>query len=373
MSWVQESDALHARVRAFCATWGGSEGFDALALAIADYQRRNVPGFARLLAETSGQLDHVDSIPAVPADAFRLTRVAAHPADVDEVRFATSGTTGSDRGLHALRTTTTYREVALAFGRRALLTSAKRLTVVALAPVLDTPPSSSLGFMMAAFMQEFDGRGLDGSAFAPHDPNRWLVRAEGIDLTGLDRACALATQRAEPLLLLATSFALVGLLDALGGAERALPPGSAVMQTGGFKGRTREIAARELRTELARTFRIPEAAIVSEYGMTELSSQLYEGTLPGGALHAAAEIYLSPPWLRVAAVDPVSLAVRKPGEPGLARFVDLANVDSAVAIVTRDRVREVDGGIQLLGREAGAPPRGCSLSIEALLAGAHDV
>jgi hypothetical protein len=221
-------------------------------------------------------------------------------------------------------------------------------------------------------MQEFDGRGLDGASFAPHDPNRWLVRAEGIDLTGLERACALAAQRAEPVLLLATSFALVGLLDALGGAERALPPGSVVMQTGGFKGRTREIAARELRTELARTFRIPEAAIVSEYGMTELSSQLYEGTLPGGALHAEAGLYLSPPWMRVSAVDPVSLSVLEPGEPGLARFVDLANVDSAVAIVTRDRVRQVEGGVQLLGREAGAPPRGCSLSIEALLEGTRD-
>ena len=148
-----------------------------------------------------------------------------------------------------------------------------------------------------------------------------------------------------------------------------LPDGSVVMQTGGYKGRVRSIPPAELRREAARVFEIPEAAIVSEYGMTELSSQLYEGTLPGGSLSAPANLYLEPPWLRVVPVDPVSLEPVAPGKTGLARFVDLANVDSAIAIVTRDLVRRTGPGIELLGREPGAPPRGCSLAIEALLAG----
>jgi hypothetical protein len=54
---------------------------------------------------------------------------------------------------------------------------------------------------------------------------------------------------------------------------------------------------------------------------------------------------------------------------GLARFIDLGNVDSAVCVVTQDLVRRVGGGIELLGRQPGATPRGCSLSIEALLHG----
>jgi hypothetical protein len=70
-------------------------------------------------------------------------------------------------------------------------------------------------------------------------------------------------------------------------------------------------------------------------------------------------------------VDPITLAPVPAGEVGLARFVDLANVDSAVAIVTRDRIRARDGGIELLGREPGAPPRGCSLAVDALLGGEH--
>jgi hypothetical protein len=71
-------------------------------------------------------------------------------------------------------------------------------------------------------------------------------------------------------------------------------------------------------------------------------------------------------------VDPATLEPLPDGEVGLARIVDLGNVDSAVAIVTQDRVRRIDGGMELLGRSAGAPPRGCSLAVEALLLSAQN-
>ena len=106
--------------------------------------------------------------------------------------------------------------------------------------------------------------------------------------------------------------------------------------------------------------------------MTELTSQLYEGTLPGSALQAewrgAPGTYFEPAWLCVVPVDPISLEPVAPGEVGIARIVDLGNVDSAIAIQTQDRVRRVAGGIELLGRAAGAPPRGCSLAVEEFLA-----
>ena len=192
-----------------------------------------------------------------------------------------------------------------------------------------------------------------------------------MNLLGLERAALRATERRETLLVLATSFALVGLLDALKGRTLPLPGDAVVMQTGGFKGKTREIAATELRTAIARTFAIHEAQIVSEYGMTELTSQLYEATLPGSALQrdrqGAPGVYAEPPWLRVVPVDPSTLEPVPSGEIGIARIVDLGNVDSAVAIQTQDRVRRVEGGIVLLGRAAGAPPRGCSLAIEEYL------
>jgi hypothetical protein len=167
--------------------------------------------------------------------------------------------------------------------------------------------------------------------------------------------------------LLATSFALVHFLDALGDDPFRLPSGSRIMQTGGFKGKSREVSAPSLRRATSQTFGVPERAIVSEYGMTELSSQFYEATLHGGP-HG---VYVEPPWAEVIAVDPETLAPVKDGEAGIARVVDLMNVDSAAFVLTADRVRRVrcsaapsGRGFELLGRAPGAPPRGCSIAID---------
>jgi acyl-CoA synthetase (AMP-forming)/AMP-acid ligase II len=370
-SLIEESEQLHARVRAFSREESSGYSFETLALALARFQARACPGYARLVRQRQSQLAALDDIPAVPSDAFRWTRVAVHPPALDVTRFFTSGTTGTERGAHPLRTLRTYAELSLRFGRQALVARAGRHTVVAVAPLLDEPPSSSLGYMMGVFMEAFDGRALDGGPFVLQSAERWLLRSEGVDVEGLGRAIAVARSRAEPLMLLTTSFGLVALLDALGSGRCELPEGSVVMQTGGFKGRVREVDPRELRKEAARRFAVPEAAIVSEYGMTELSSQLYEGTLPGGVLRGEPGVFLEPKWLRVTPVDPVSLEPVPAGKAGLARFVDLANVDSAVAVVTRDLVRRSGRGIELIGRQAGAPPRGCSLSVEALLGAAE--
>ena len=99
--------------------------------------------------------------------------------------------------------------------------------------------------------------------------------------------------------------------------------------------------------------------------MTELSSQFYEWTLrDSGARHG---VYREPPWARVVPVDPETLAAVPEGEVGIARIEDLMNVDSAFAVLASDRVRRVGGGFELLGRAAGAPPRGCSIALDEIL------
>ncbi len=368
---VEASDALHARVGAF-VRGESEESFEALALDIARHQARFCPGFQRLIEARGATLNSTANIPAVPTDVFRIRRVAAHPADLDSVRFVTSGTTGSARGVHALRRTDTYREIALAFGRRALVGGAARQVVVALAAHPGSPPTSSLGFMMRAFMQDLDGRALasdpDGAAFDADSPARWLVRPEGVDVAGVRRAALIALERQEPLLVLATSFALLSLLDELGSTKLRAPKQSVVMLTGGFKGRTRSVNPEKLRRRAAKTFGIPTERVVNEYGMTELTSQLYEGCL-GAGLAGEPGIYLAPPWLQVVPVDPVTLNPVADGETGLARFVDLGNVDSAVAVLTQDLIRRRGHGIELLGRQAGASLRGCALTTEQLVLG----
>lgn len=365
---LAESDALHARVQRF-VRGESDEGFSDLALAIAAFQARHSPGLGRLLAARGGSLSQLDLVPALPTDAFRIRRVALHPPDLDEVRFVTSGTTASARGLHAMRRTDTYRAIALSHGRRVLAPGfPARRVVIALAAHPGTPAQSSLGFMMRAFMEDFDGRALatdpHGAAFDPDSSARWLAPSSGLDVAGIRRAGLIALERGEPLLVLATSFAVVALLDELGGRKLKSPKQSTLMITGGFKGRARQVDPEKLRRRAARALGIPPSQVIFEYGMTELTSQLYEDPTrerPG--------VYFPPPWLEVTAIDPVSLRPVASGEVGLARFVDLGNVDSALAILTQDLIRARDGGVELVGRQAGAPLRGCALVSEQLVVG----
>jgi len=373
---LEISDGLHQRVQGFAAR-ADSESFDALALDIARFQTEASPGFRRLLRGRA--LRSLADVPALPSDAFRLTRVATFPEQLDSVRFVTSGTTGAERGRHVMRRTDTYEQLSLAAGKSALLpaqAAGAPPVVVALATAPTTPESSSLSYMMARFMARFDGQPLDGAEarFEALSSHRWLLSDAGVSMSGLTRAIRAAGERGSALLLLGTAFALVRLLDDLLGQPVPLPAGSLIMQTGGFKGRSREVSMPRLRGRLSAAFDVAPERVVGEYGMTELTSQLYEASIAESELglrHPGVEpgFYFEPPWLRVAAVDPVSLAELPEGEVGLACFTDLGNVDSALRIVTQDLVRRTEGGIQLLGRQPGAPPRGCSLAIEALLGG----
>jgi hypothetical protein len=341
-----ESEALHLRVRRFIASGGSSETFDALACAIARFQARHVAPIGKLSRARGvdpAALRRHQEIAALPSDAFRLRRVAAHDESEDERCFETSGTTQALRGRHPMRTTASYCASALAWGRARLFPDRERLPLVALAMDEAAAPRSSLSFMLARFAEALGGEG------------RYFFDGERLDVDGAARALGEAQ---EPLLVAGTSFAFVHLLDALGERRLALPQQSRVMHTGGFKGRSRSVAPEALREAIAQLFALDAGSVIGEYGMTELSSQLYQD----------GEIYLAPPWMRVAAADPETLAPLAPGASGLARFVDLANVDSAVAVQTADLVRVDDRGrVELQGRAPGATPRGCSLALEHLL------
>jgi hypothetical protein len=354
---IAAADVLHARVRRFIETL--DEDYDALVRALAVHQARHSPGYARLCAARGVDPARAPlvALPAVPTDAFKLARVATYPAELDAVVFRTSGTTVGARGAHPMRTLDTYRAAAINFASSTLFGPyrARRVKprIVALALPVDRAPDSSLVRMMAWFIEVF---GAEGSCFAPPDDlDAGIVTIERASAGG------------APVVLLGAAFAFVHLLDRLGPRVLALPRGSRAMQTGGFKGRSREVEGGVLRRELARALSIRARDVVGEYGMTELTSQLY-------AVDDAAEarddrfIYRAPPWVRVVACDPVTLAQLPFGARGIARIEDLGNVESAWAIQTADliEVRD-DGGVELFGRLPGATPRGCSIAIEELL------
>ena len=148
-----------------------------------------------------------------------------------------------------------------------------------------------------------------------------------------------------------------------------LPPGSRLMDTGGSKGRVREIARDELYGLYGEVFGLPTTACVNEYGMTELGSQFYDGTLRSAYQREwQPRRKVVPPWVRTLVVDPASLAPVPPGQIGLLRHYDLANLHSVMAVQTEDLGVVVGDGFEVLGRASGAELRGCSLAVEDLLA-----
>ncbi len=331
------------------------EARDALLLSIALAQAEAVMPYGRLVQSRvgGGRMESIDQVPALPTDVFRFARVASFPEGATARTFLTSGTTHGARGAHHFRELALYDRAARAAAAHALFAGVARMRLVFVAPPPHALPASSLSYMLGRFDEWFgDGR------------SAWVASPDALDVEALGAALRDARNDAIPVALLGTSFAFVHLEDALGQTRFALPDGSRIMQTGGFKGRTREVAPVAMRRLLAERYGVAESFVVSEYGMTELSSQMYETTL---LAPRQPRRYWVPGWMRATPVDPESLAAVAEGEVGILRIDDVANVDTVAAIQTADLARAVDGGIELLGRAEDAVPRGCGLAMDAAL------
>ncbi len=338
--------------------WPAS-GFDDFALRTFRVQfDHNEPYRAFCLGRgaTPDTVERWQDVPPVPAMAFKhldLCSVGGEP----EVVFRTSGTTrgAQRRGRHLVPRRSLYRASLVGPFRRHLLAGVERIRFVSLVPPAEAAPDSSLSWMVSAAAEELASR------------TDWLVDARGdLDVDAL-RAVARETARAgEPVLLLGTALAFVHALARLEGRPMTpLAPGSRIMETGGLKGLGRAVPREELYAGIRDATGVPTERIVNEYGMTELLSQLYEPVLTEGA--SGAGRHVAPPWLRVRALDPASLAPLPEGEEGILAFFDLANLGSVAHVLTQDVGAVSDGRLRLRGRLPGAEPRGCSRAMDELL------
>jgi len=335
------------------------EAFGELALRVFVHQVEASPTYAAFCAARGvapWRVAHWRDVPAVPASGFRHVELLAGPEA--EAIFRTSGTTrgSAARGRHLVPRLSLYRASLLPPFRRWVLPEGRTMPLLSLIPSPADAPDSSLSYMVGTVSRELAAQ------------TRWLAEGDGlVDLGDFLRAAEDAIDDGEPVLVVGTAFGLVHLLDRLRetGSRVRLPPGTRIMETGGFKGRSRETSRASLREGMEELLGVQAGFVVSEYGMTELLSQLYEPVLVEGV--AAAGRYLPPPWLRVRAVDPMTLEDVEVGRDGLLCFHDLANLGSASVVLTED-VGTVDAdGVRLRGRVAGAEPRGCSLAVEDLL------
>jgi len=265
-------------------------------------------------------------IPAVPSTAFKTVELSCIPAAHCETVFYSSGTTQKLSGKHWMdRDALALYAHSLSAGyQKAVRSVFGDYPIWAMAPSISDSPHSSLSHMM----------------YALHTEKWWWE-----DWSFLSDALERLTY---PIQLFGTGFAFASLFDLYPDKRWPLPEGSIVINTGGFKGRTREIDHDEFYAMLRDRFQIPDSSCVAEYGMSEMSSQFYSETGSDCA----------------------------PGQVGALCHFDLANWNSALAIQTQDGAIYSDSPriplgcvpFRLIGRLEGAEIRGCSLTVEELWA-----
>lgn len=351
--------------------------FNELARAIFAFQYERCEtyrAYCDRLRVTPQTVEHWKQIPAVPTSAFKEFALTCFPVEDAVAEFHTSGTTREKAGRHFFRTLELYDaaikpnfvahslfDSVTAVGNRGpaappRLASAAtdRLPMIVLTPSAQEAPHSSLSHMMDVVMRDF---GAAESAY--------FVESGALCMERLIAALQQAQTRHQPVFLLGTAFAFVHLFDhcAANNLRLTMTDGCRAMETGGFKGLSREISKKQLYEMFERFLGIPTSRIANEYGMTELSTQFYDQTLRDGR---QTNRKAAPPWSRVQVIDPNTGKEARPGERGLIRVCDLANLWSAMCIQTEDLGVASGTGFEVLGRAAGAEVRGCSLNAESL-------
>ena len=401
--------------------------FNQLALELFALQFRHNAAYRKICEAKAGGLtpevvEHWTQIPAVPTAAFKELELTCLAPGERTTVFHSSGTTEQkpSRHFHDAESLAVYEASLWAWFRPHLLADKLKLELqpsaapvgvqasacgcggegfglVILTPPVAQAPHSSLVHMFDTVRQKL---GAAETAFVGKlaADGSWTLDfnavVDALSSGGDGASPPPQTPDVRPLLLLGTAFSFVHLLDYL--AERNLrfdlPAGSRVMETGGYKNRSRSIPKTELHQFITERLGIPPSHIICEYGMSELSSQAYDtklerraptrrdavgvqalacsdGTLKRELQRAGSETgappgwryFRFPPWARVKIISPETGHEVADGETGLIRVFDLANVFSVMAIQTEDLGIRRDEHFELIGRAALAEARGCSL------------
>ena len=311
--------------------------FNETALSVFHYQCNNNPVYARYLEHLKCNPEDIQSIDRIPFLPIRFYKTHAvctgFRARPSTPCFTSSGTTGSRLSRHFYQSLSTYDE-SLFHGFTRIYGLPEDWIFLALLPSYLERNNASLVYMTNQLMRR-----------SGHPLNGFFLK----DLDGLISAYRVAIETNRKVMIIGVSFALLDL------AERGINLGGAtIMETGGMKGRRKELIRHELHAILQDGLQVE--SIHSEYGMTELFSQAYS---QGNG------IFTTPPWMRFTAretEDPRAIVPQ--GKTGGLNVIDLANIDSCAFIETQDLAREVATNLwEILGRFDHSDIRGCNLMV----------
>ena len=312
------------------------EEFKQVALNVFKHQFKNnkvYRSFCDLLYIHPSSVTKVEEIPFLPIQFFKSRKILSSLEEVQET-FTSSGTTGSITSKHFVTDINLYKESYLN-GFSHFYGNIEDYVVLALLPNYLEREGSSLVFMVDDLIQKSKN---SESGFYLNNIEELAKK-----LTELDK-------KGQKVLLIGVSFALLDLIET---AQFNLK-NTIIMETGGMKGRRKELVREELHQILQNGFGVSE--IHSEYGMTELLSQGYSD---GNG------VFKTPPWMKILTRDTEdALTIQQIGKTGGINVIDLANYNSCSFIATQDLGKvHKNGTFEIIGRFDNSDIRGCNLMV----------
>jgi phenylacetate-coenzyme A ligase PaaK-like adenylate-forming protein len=309
--------------------------FNETCLAVFQFQAQENAVYREYLKHlnvNAGDINRIEDIPFLPIELFKSHKILSGKSEEQKIIFSSSGTTGTSTSKHYVSQLEIYERSFLgAFNK--FYGSPKEFRILALLPSYLERTGSSLIYMVERLIKD-----------SAHPDS-------GFFLDDFDQLRnILSTESDRETLLIGVSFALLDFIE----QESIELKNTTVMETGGMKGRRKELTREELHKELQEGFGID--SIHSEYGMTELLSQAYS---KGNG------IFECPAWMKVLVRDTNDpLTIFPAGKSGGVNVIDLANINSCSFIATSDLGRTYDdGSFEILGRFDYSDLRGCNLMV----------
>jgi hypothetical protein len=279
------------------------------------------------------EVNEISKIPFLPIELFKSQKIITGEQPPEKT-FASSGTKGDEPSKHHVTDLKIYEKsfkecFSLFFGE------IKEWNILALLPSYMERDNSSLVYMVDVLIKESCS---SHSGFYMDNLEELAAKLQYLESNN------------QKTILIGVSYALLDLVE----QHRFILKNTIVMETGGMKGKRKELLKEELHDILKKGFGVDQ--IHSEYGMTELLSQAYS---------KGQGLFETPPWMKVIirdVNDPFSLLPK--GKTGGINIIDLANINSCSFIATQDlgKINE-DGKFEVLGRFDNSDIRGCNLMI----------
>ncbi|HLF50735.1 acyl transferase [Flavobacterium sp.] len=310
--------------------------FEKIALKVFRFQYDNnfvYNEFCNYLNINKQEVKSLEQIPFLPIQFFKSHQVVSNENPI-EVTFTSSGTTGMITSKHLVTDVTLYEE-SYRSGFSQFYGNIEDYVILALLPSYLEREGSSLIYMVEDLIRMSNN---PDSGFYLHNHAELIEKLITLDNAG------------QNVVLIGVTYALLDLIE-----KRSFKlQNTIIMETGGMKGKRKEMIREELHEQLCKGFGV--SAIHSEYGMTELLSQAY--SLGNG-------VFECPSWMQILVRDTEdALSYIDNGKTGGINVIDLANINSCSFIATQDLGKKYpNNSFEVLGRFDNSDIRGCNLMI----------